>query len=491
MPQAPGPFLVHSPFAPAWRNWQTQGTQNPPRAISSRFESESGHQHEAPADGLSSRVMATAPLAPIPGAPTAGTTIRTLAGLAAYACGHSGSCCRAGWPIPVEAEPLQILRRVDTAIGLPRRLAAAWLQDGVLGHSPEHGCVFHARGEASGGCALETAIGTAALPYSCRQFPRLLLADARGWHLTLSAWCVTASRLIASFDGDSPIGVGPDDALQQPSGDGDDFLSFDHITADPRVHLEALDARDAWPPLLRPGVLAGFEAYTDWEARVLGEWLSGVTHGAATLADGLADAIRWTELLRRWQPAHGDLGVLISRRWPRRGLAGVPHASAGRDQRLRKMADDLMSRVPPQWRAPDWPAGLTDADADGPPVSRAHSERALARYLGVRLTASWVAYQGQGLRSVLASLVSSMGLATLALRMNGSGAVTIGRLTAAIRAADWLQLHLLDRDAWAGWCSEWESVPDAMGLVTLVADAGRELDGLCWTAPSSDGRLRA
>ena len=36
-------FLLNCSGSPAWRNWQTQGTQNPPTSRSSRFESESGH----------------------------------------------------------------------------------------------------------------------------------------------------------------------------------------------------------------------------------------------------------------------------------------------------------------------------------------------------------------------------------------------------------------------------------------------------------------
>jgi len=108
------------------------------------------------------------------------------------------------------------------------------------------------------------------------------------------------------------------------------------------------------------------------------------------------------------------------------------------------------------------------------------AEAALARYLGTRLHGSWVAYQGAGLRAVLASLVSAYGLAALALRENGDGVITLGRLTSAIRAADWLLLHLLDRDQWAAWCSQWEPEADSRALLGLVADAAQVLDALTW-----------
>ena len=111
------------------------------------------------------------------------------------------------------------------------------------------------------------------------------------------------------------------------------------------------------------------------------------------------------------------------------------------------------------------------------------TERALARYLGTRLMASWVAYQGTGLRSVLASLVSAYGLVALALtRLVPPGApVSVGHLTNAIRASDWLLLHLLDRQPWADWCSGWEDAPDAGGLVAIVAGGHALLDRLTWT----------
>jgi hypothetical protein len=139
-----------------------------------------------------------------------------------------------------------------------------------------------------------------------------------------------------------------------------------------------------------------------------------------------------------------------------------------------------MSLVPPDWQVPAWPGGLQDESVGGPSVRRAAADAALARYLGTRLHASWVAYQGEGLRAVLASLVSAYGLATLALRGNGEGVVTLGRLTSSIRAADWLLLHLLDREPWAAWCSQWEADADSRVLLGLVADATRLLDQLTW-----------
>ncbi len=142
----------------------------------------------------------------------------------------------------------------------------------------------------------------------------------------------------------------------------------------------------------------------------------------------------------------------------------------------------LVSRIPREWRPGAWPEDLTEPVRDGTPLQRAEAERALARYIGTRLMGSWVAYQGMGLRSVLASLVSAHGLAILALsRFAPPGTpVSRGHLTNSIRAADWLLLHLLDRQPWADWCSSWETAPDAGGLVAIVAGGHALLDRLTW-----------
>lgn len=139
-----------------------------------------------------------------------------------------------------------------------------------------------------------------------------------------------------------------------------------------------------------------------------------------------------------------------------------------------------------EWRPDGWPDGLTDADIAGPPLSRRQAESALHRYLGTRLIGSWIAYQGEGVLSVFASLVSSYVLAAAALAVNGRGVVTAGRVASAIRAADWLQLHLVDREAWAAWCGQWEIAPDGpVELGGWIATGDALLDGLDWRAPSA------
>ena len=404
-------------------------------------------------------------------APPAGQPIRTLRGLTSYACGHTGSCCRAGWPIPVEPVPLEVLRGAELRKTLPAPRSVPWVKAGILGQTTTNSCVFHAP-SPGGGCAVESSLGSAALPYSCRQFPRLLLVDGRGWHMSLSAWCGTAAAMIVKG------------AAAQGTSSSDDFLSFDHIQADPRVHVEGLDAHDAWPPLLRPGVLAGLGAYGRWEARLLADFLGPVCAGEAPLPSMLASALCWTDVLRSWRQSDGALDVLAGRAWRHPDANRLLRPEALRTSSVQaRVLTPLLARVPAAWRPPAWPAGLTDVDTAGEPVTRTQAEAALARYLATRLAGSWVAYQGKGLRSVAASLVYAFALAALAMDAFCDGirqTPTLGRLTSAIRASDWLLLHLLDRDVLAHASSAHEAEPDAGPLLKVVAGATHLLDGLAW-----------
>lgn len=248
--------------------------------------------------------------------------------------------------------------------------------------------------------------------------------------------------------------------------------------------MESLDARDAWPPLLRPGVLAGFGAYDAWEARVLLDWLVPATEARLTAGDALSAAVCWSEGIRGWRPQHGALPVLIAQRFssPRRpATVADPDAAL---ETLGALVSALSKAVPLPWRPTAWPDGLTDAALGGRALTRREGDAAIARYLGVRLAGSWLAYQGKGVRSVMASVVSAYALTCAALAATKSSVVTVGHLTSAIRAADWLQLHLLDRDAWADWCAASEEESDAGSLLKLVACGAHVMDRCSWATPS-------
>jgi hypothetical protein len=77
-------------------------------------------------------------------------------------------------------------------------------------------------------------------------FPRSVLIDARGTFVSLSHFCPTAAALL--FEPGPPAAI-----VEAPAT---------LVDVGP---LDGLDARGAWPPLLRPGVLMDLESYGAWE----------------------------------------------------------------------------------------------------------------------------------------------------------------------------------------------------------------------------------
>ncbi len=152
-----------------------------------------------------------------------------------YACRHSGACCQAGWPIPIEPERAVLIRKGE------------WLEEGgVLPRDARGACVFHDRR-----CTVYEH-----RPMSCVHFPYVCLIDQRGVHVTLSHYCPTAASLLFAHDGPIEIVEGPSPvpALEIPEG---------------------LDARPSLPPLAEstpgprsraPGPrLMSWDEFSSWE----------------------------------------------------------------------------------------------------------------------------------------------------------------------------------------------------------------------------------
>jgi Fe-S-cluster containining protein len=142
-----------------------------------------------------------------------------------YACRHSGACCKAGWPIPIEPERALLIRK------------GQWLDEGgVLPRDRDGACIFH-----TDRCTVYEH-----RPLSCVHFPYVCLIDARGVHVTLSHYCPTAASLLFEHEGPIEIVEGPSPvpALEIPEG---------------------LDARESLPPLREPNRLMSFDEFSNWE----------------------------------------------------------------------------------------------------------------------------------------------------------------------------------------------------------------------------------
>ena len=251
---------------------------------------------------------------------------------ASYRCRHSGACCRAGWAIPFDPAEQAGVRALHLDVG---SFAPAG-EDGVrLAAQHTTGtCTFFC--EDGHQCSIHRAGGQAALPLTCRMFPRVVLHDARGTFISLSHFCPTAASMLFEPPGiETPVAIV--DASSALSDVGP---------------LDGLDARDAWPPLLRPGMLMDLEAYATWE-RLAIELLVRPGIAARTSLGALAVM---TRRLATWTPG------------------STPFVHAVRDG---------FSAVAP-------PTDVLDPH-----------ETALKRWLAARLFGAWIAYQGDGLETTV------------------------------------------------------------------------------------------
>jgi Fe-S-cluster containining protein len=381
--------------------------------------------------------------------------VRSLSIHAGYRCGDSGACCSSGWPIPIEIPQyeglvasladgsISVVRRIrddreDRAPfaphrGLPEGAAA------VLAHSEDDGrCVFYEADAKR--CRIHRVKGHAALPMACQQFPRMCLLDPRGIQITLSHYCPTAADLLfADDDRHPPLAI------------------VDHPPAfPPEFPYEGLDAREAFPPLLRPGVLLDWHTLDAFETRSISA-LDAETHSVDA---ALARIEAWAEQLRTWRDSDGPLLTAFQRiAGAQTGVQGVQNETRSIDdarptffETVFQLDADVRAAVPPgsviqgaprqaldayqRWVAPAW-TGFT---------------RPLCRYLGAKLFANWCWYQGRGLRSVIRSLHAALAVLRVeAARQTQANGRMLDRplLREAFRQTDLLLIHLADQDALA------------------------------------------
>jgi hypothetical protein len=376
-----------------------------------------------------------------------------LAMHAGYRCRHVGACCSAGWRVPVERAPAGRIRDAvargvlnrppgsEALDPLPVRRGLPAEYGGELAHRADGACLFFDH-DGRRLCEVHRVLGEAALGQACRQFPRMASHDARGTEISLSHFCPTAAARLA--------------------GDGeatwvDASSSFPQAGA-----LEGMDAHDALPPLLRPGVLCSFGGWTAWQQYVL-ETLaaSGSTPSAFNALCETA------ERLRAWDAERGEFDAFVAAALEtplgaRRDLE--PGAVAWPGRREVEMAwavaiDAVPSAfappLPPDWAR--WPESVDDW--------RDH-DRILRRYVAARSVGAWVAYQGRGLRTWVRWLALAWHVA-LAERCRAPDAAnpTGSAPLEAIRRADLLLVHLVDPQCLADALSALEPQPLAARLL--------------------------
>lgn len=354
------------------------------------------------------------------------TPIRTLSVHADYACRHSGACCTSGWRIPIEREcEARLVRAHGAAVDelLERGGEMPAGATAVTRIASDHACVFYARGQAAGAgrCTIHRDLGHDALPEACRHFPRVCLVDARGVSITFSHYCPTAAAQLSRTD--VPLAI-----VESPR------------SCPPGERWQGLDARAALPPLLRPGMLMDVASYGAWEADAVAALGKDEQRPDAALAR-LRENV---ERLRGWTPGAESLMDRV-----RAACAGLPAHVAAPPPALADEAWHALARgaVPPGLSFPPPPAALGTLSRDLVEPFLVEHHRPLRAYLASRLFASWVAYQGRGLRTIVASLHAALAIVRVeAARQCARRQRPLDRelLIEAVRQADLLLVHLAD-----------------------------------------------
>ena len=347
---------------------------------------------------------------------------------ARYQCQHSGACCES-WSVPAEAATVEIVRglavRRQGAEG-PLFLSsvdAGGAESWTVARDRAGDCVFFDRRQG-GSCVIHRDIGIEALPSACRHFPRRVLHDARGTLISLSHFCPTAAAMLLNEADLRSVEALPPLRLESV--------------------MEGLDAADALPPLIRPGLLSDIVAYDAWERAGIAIFAASRSGYGACL-ERLSAA---TESVRRWSPTQGPLlewvhsafdtntGPCIGAFSQSSAIERIARLTAG-------LAGDDLSPVERFEEA--WAHAIVGSNVEW-------FERGMKNYLAARLFGNWIAYQSQGLRSVVEWLRTCAAVLRhfLVRRVLGSGLpATRQDFIEAVRAADLLLLHVLDTESFA------------------------------------------
>jgi hypothetical protein len=344
---------------------------------------------------------------------------------AAWACRHSGACCRSGWAIPVEAE---VFERLGAHFSLARVRAGIDPQGplpdgsaGMLRYGRDGRCAFHAAER----CAIHAQIGPEAQPLACRQFPRVVLQDARGTLVRLSCYCPTAAQLL--------VETTSIEAVPAPPG----------LVLDGR--LDGLDARQVLAPLLRPGLLTDTAGYAEWERCSL--QMLNAAHGDVGAAIArIADA---TRRLGRWRPDDGPLASAVVTAFEIASPAAEGDGSDPHDDVVRFGL--AASAVPSGLEAPAEPATIEAVWTDVRDLAQ-HYDRAVRAYAAAHLFGSWIVYSASSLATVVEYVRTSVAVLRVELSrgvIENRGESDEARIREAVRRADRLLIHLADTPALA------------------------------------------
>ncbi len=345
-----------------------------------------------------------------------------------YRCRHSGSCCSADWDVPIELPVYRTLKQAVECGRLQPQASARHLVPFVVEPDlPEDAaamlerteageCVFLDRGTKL--CIVHRDLGEPSLPATCRYFPRLALRDDRGTFITLSHFCPTAASMLFRDDCSLTVVAGPH---AFPPGDYEGLI----VTG------------DDLPPLLSPTMLMDPPGYSAWERHMVARCSMLDRSPEAVVATLTRDA----RMLRAWRP--GEVTLVDA-------VQGLPGNPANEDLPSTLAASlylyaQVMRAVPDDLRPQPDEADLESAFIQHVVPAWPGFYAPLNRYLAAKAFASWTAYQGRGVMSIVRGLEAALAVVRIEsarqCRAAGRGLDT-DLLREAFRSADFILNHL-------------------------------------------------
>ena len=354
--------------------------------------------------------------------------VRALSIHADYRCRHSGKCCSTNWDVPIEVPVYRSLTQALASGRLKMAPGTEGLAPFILGPDmPDDTAAMFERTEtgtcvfldpSSHLCIVHRDLGAEALASTCRHFPRLASHDSRGTFVALSHFCPTAASTL--FRDDVPIAI------------------VEHPPSFPPADYEGLDVTDAdLPPLLHPRMLMDVDAYGAWERHMVGRCAGVMREPESVLATLARDA----ELLRRWKPGAVTLTQAVEQ-LPEEFVTASAHESLASSLHL---FEEAMTAVPDEFKPDPGEQGLDDAYAMYvcPRWSEYHAP--LNRYIAAKAFASWTAYQGRGVATIVRGIEAAIALVRVEAARQCRDAVRpldADLLLEAFRGADFILNHL-------------------------------------------------
>ena len=362
-----------------------------------------------------------------------------------YRCHQSGVCCTSDWDVPIE---LPLYRSLSQALaagdvrpagephnGDPILLTGDDLPDdaaAMVARTATGDCVFYHRG--SGLCVVHRDAGEAQLPATCRHFPRLAVRDGRGTSITLTHYCPTAAAML--FREDMALQI------------------IDAPPAFPQAEYEGLVITpEDWPPLLHPRMQMDLAGYDAWERHMV----ACCAREGISPESVIATLDRDARQLRRYSRTTGSIADAVAA-LPQTSEQADPHRAL--DASLAIYADVLKAVPADMMPEPD-EVGLDLAYANGVAGQWDEWRLPLTRFVATKAFASWTAYQGRGVLTIVRGLDAALGLVRVeaARQVRNAGRVLDRELLReAFRQADFLLNHLAAGDELA---EGWSKVEDA------------------------------